>query len=61
MKIEFYRIATGEVLSNTDWNYFVMSDVVCRDSYETCESQCSVVGFDDFYVETPDIGWRVKE
>ena len=47
MKIEFYIVATGKVLQGTnDW-YFVMNDEVYSDNGRHCESQCSVVGFDD--------------
>lgn len=55
--IEFFVKATGEAAPTHD--YFVMEDKVWRDSYETCESQSAVVGFYDFIVECPEIGWRV--
>ena len=59
MEIEFYKEITGEILEGTnDW-FFVMNDEVYRNNGETCESQAAVVGFDDFIIKCPDIGWRV--
>ena len=56
-RLEFFNKETGQVLKNHP--YFVYEDgSVWRDNYQTCESQCAVVGFDDFKMECPDVDWR---
>ena len=61
MEIEFYFIETGKVLPRelTEGNYFVMNDKVFRDNGRTDESQCAVVGFDDYIEKVPSVSWRV--
>ena len=60
MRIEFFNRETGLVDERHD--YFVLcGNEVWRDNYETCESQCAVVGFDDFIMKCPEIDWRVVE
>lgn len=58
--VVFYDKSTGAPLSDTDDWYFVMNSNVYRNNGETRESQSAVVGFEDFTVECPDIGWRVE-
>lgn len=58
MHIEFFFKETGDILIDT-CVYFVMNDEVYADNGETYESQSSVVGFEDFISECPNIGWRV--
>lgn len=55
--IEFFDRETGEVRTNHE--YFVLNGEVCRDNYNTYESQCAVIGFEDCIVRVPEIGWRV--
>ena len=58
MKIRFFDKASGQ--DAPDLDFFVMRDgSVWQDNYETCESQSAVVGFDDFILSRPDIGWEV--
>ena len=59
MKIEFFKIDTGEVLKDTDDTFFVMNNSVWCDNFVTYESQYSVIGFEDCVKERKDIGWRV--
>jgi len=59
MHIEFFYKDTGKVIDNADYYYFVMNDNVYRDNDKTFESQCEVVGFDDFIELMTNIGWRV--
>lgn len=59
MNIEFFDIDSGETIQNSDGWYFVMSNKVYRDNGRTCESQSSVVGFEDFIAQCPDVGWRI--
>jgi hypothetical protein len=35
--------------------------VVYQNNFETCESQASVVGFEDFIRRRKDLDWRVVE
>lgn len=60
MKIVFYRESNGEVLHNTNDQYFVMNDIVFRDNEKTFESQCAVVAFEDFIRACPEVGWMVE-
>ena len=55
--IEFFNRITGASIKPA--GHFVMDNVVWRDNFESYESQSAAVGFDDFVVECPDIGWRV--
>lgn len=57
--IEFFDKMTGLAVKNEcDW-YFIKGDgSVWSDNGKTCESQCAVVGFDDFTKPCPTIGWR---
>lgn len=58
--IEFYDKDTVEIIDNTSNMYFVRGDgSVWRDTGGTCESQSEVVGFKDFCVPCPDLGWRL--
>lgn len=58
-KIRFFYKSTGDDAPK-DLDYFVRADgTVWRDNYETCESQCAVVGFDDFVMPCPDIDWEI--
>ena len=59
-KIVFFHKESGSVLQQTG-NLFVMDGIVYRHTYDTFESQCSVVSFDTFVEELPDIDWRVSE
>ena len=60
MILFFYKDTGTEVPKELDC--FVRADgTVWRDSFETCESQCSVVGFDDFIIPCENIGWKLKE
>lgn len=58
MKIEFFFKDSGEVIEQPDGWLFLMENEVWCDTFETCESQAAVVGFDDFVKQRPDIGWR---
>lgn len=60
MIIEFFKKDTGEVLKDTNDFYFVMNNVVYCDNGKSYESQCGTVSFDDFVVECPELGWRIK-
>lgn len=57
-KIQFINKKTGEVINGDNW-LFVMNDKVYQDNFESCESQSSVVGFDTFIEERPDLEWEV--
>lgn len=58
--IRFFLLSTGETAPDLD--YFVRGDgSVWRDNYRTYESQCSVVGFDDFVMPCENVGWEVVE
>lgn len=57
--IRFFYKTSGDT-APTGLDFFIREDgSVWRDNFRTCESQCSVVGFDDFIMECPDIGWEV--
>lgn len=60
MRIEFYKLDTGEIVNGVHW-LFVMDNFVFQDNFRTCESQCPCVGFEDFIEGRPDLGWRVVE
>jgi len=57
-KIEFFYKLSGLTVDPEGFDYFVMGGLVYRDNFRTCESQCAVVGFDDFIVEVPELSWR---
>jgi len=57
MKIVFHLLSSGEEVFNRD--FFVMNNEVWCDKYNTCESQSATVGFEDFIVKCPHIGWGV--
>ncbi|RUR69033.1 hypothetical protein EJP67_18405 [Variovorax guangxiensis] len=59
VKIEFFVKATGEAAPVDRFDYFIRDGAVWRDNFRTCESQMAVVGFEDFIMECPEIGWRV--
>lgn len=59
MEIEFFNKETGNICKFTDDCMFVMNNEVYKDTYETCESQEAMVGFEDFIEKCPDLGWRV--
>ena len=42
------------------YDYFIRDDgSVWRDNYRTYESQCAVVGFENFIMPCPEIGWEI--
>lgn len=56
--LRFFNKSDGSEAPSHD--YFVMKNgTVWRDNYRSCESQASVVSFDDFVVECPEVGWEV--
>lgn len=58
-EIRFFVKATNEAAPR-GFDYFIRDDgTVWRDNYQTCESQCAVVGFEDFIMPCPEIGWKV--
>jgi hypothetical protein len=57
MKIVFHLLSSGEEVFNED--FFVMQNDVYCNNYETRESQSACVGFEDFIVKMPHIGWGV--
>lgn len=60
-KLRFFWKSTGDD-APTGLDYFVRDDgTVWRDNYKTCESQCSVVGFDDFVMPCPDLDWEISQ
>ena len=59
MKIEFFKKDTGELIDGTDGVYFVMSNEVYKDNFETWESQQAVIGFDNCIERCKDVGWRL--
>lgn len=64
MRIEFFYKETGKEI-NPDMvfgdDYFVMQDKVYRNNQQYFESQPGCVGFFDFIMECPHVGWRVVD
>ena len=62
MKIEFYDDnATKDVIEEPH-DYFILNgNEVWADNNQTEESQCALVGFEDFIRKCNDVGWRVVE
>lgn len=59
--IEFFNKESGRVVENPYLNLFIFGDgSVWQDNLRTCESQDSVVGFDDFIEARPTLDWRIK-
>lgn len=57
--VEFFEKESGKIIQKSnDW-LFIMNDQVYQDTFDTCESQSAVVGFDDFIKPRPDLGWRI--
>lgn len=56
-QIEFFEKESGEVRTNHE--YFVLNGEVWRDNYNSYESQPAVIGFENFVVRVPEIGWRI--
>ena len=58
-EIRFFVKATKDDAPR-GYDYFIRDDgSVWRDNYRTCESQSAVVGFEDFVMPCPEIGWEV--
>ena len=60
-KLRFFFVDSGDQAPET-LDYFVRQDgSVWRDNYQTCESQCAVVGFENFIMPCPDVRWEVVD
>jgi len=59
MRIEFFykKINVNIPKEKSDGWLFVSCDKVYADNFRSCESQSSVVAFDDFCEERDDIDW----
>lgn len=68
MRIEFFVKKTGILVDSKtgpqSWasdRFLIMGGNVYEISFDTYESQSSVIGFDDFVDLRSDIGWRVVD
>ena len=59
-EIEFFDNKSGVIAEDPYLSLFVYGNSVYQRSWNTFESQCSVIGFDDFIEERLDLDWRVK-
>lgn len=62
MKIRFYHKDTGNLVSHSDAKdfLFVMNNKVYADNCKSVESSSSVVNFEDFIEERPDLKWIIE-
>ena len=56
--IRFFWKTSG-ITAASGIDYFIRSDgTVWQDNYESYESQCSSVSFDDFVMPCPELDWE---
>jgi hypothetical protein len=57
MNVRFFYKSSGEDAPR-GIDFFIRDDgTVWRDNYQSCESQAASVGFEDFIMPCPEIGW----
>jgi hypothetical protein len=57
MNVRFFYKSSGDDAPK-GFDFFIREDgTVWRDNFQTYESQCAVIGFEDCIMPCPEIGW----